>query len=374
MVDPEITFVLGTRPEIIKLAPVIRCCDRRDIPYSILHTGQHYSDELDTVFFDQLELPAPDYNLEVGSGRHGQQTAAMLAGIEEIILEDEPSVVFVQGDTNSVLAGALALSKLDIPVGHIEAGLRSFDRDMPEETNRVVADHVGDYLFAPTEHSQEYLRDEGIDHGRIFVTGNTIVDAVKQHRQLAREKSTVLEEMGVADKSYGLLTAHRAENVDVQERFEGLLEGVGRVASAFEMGVIYPIHPRAQAQLDELELTVPDSITVVESQDYLDFLQLEQDADLIMTDSGGVQEEACILGVPCVTLRDNTERPETVEVGANLLAGVDPEEILSCATQMVARETNWSNPFGSGDASDQILNSMLADGTSFGSNSDTTQE
>lgn len=355
MVDPKITFVLGTRPEIIKLAPVIRCCDRRDIPYSILHTGQHYSDALDTVFFDQLELPTPDYNLEVGSGRHGQQTAAMLAGIEEIILEDKPAVVLVQGDTNSVLAGALALSKLDIPVGHIEAGLRSFDRDMPEETNRVVADHVGDYLFVPTEHSQEYLRDEGTDDDRIYVTGNTIVDAVHQHRELAAEKSTILQDLALQTTEFGLLTAHRAENVDDPERFENLLEGVRRVAVTHDLELIYPIHPRAQDRLDEFNIVVPDEIRVVDPQDYLDFLQLEANAELVLTDSGGVQEEACILGVPCVTLRDNTERPETLEVGANRLAGTEPERIVASSEQMLMTQQEWTNPFGNGSTAEQIL-------------------
>ncbi|MUW13232.1 UDP-N-acetylglucosamine 2-epimerase (non-hydrolyzing) [Halorubrum sp. CBA1125] len=355
MIDLKITFVLGTRPEIIKLAPVIRCCDRRDIPYSILHTGQHYSDALDTVFFDQLELPAPDYNLEVGSGRHGKQTAAMLAGIEEIILEDKPAVVLVQGDTNSVLAGALALSKLDIPVGHIEAGLRSFDRDMPEETNRVVADHVGDYLFAPTEHSQEYLRDEGIDDDRIYVTGNTIVDAVHQHRELAAEKSTILQDLALQTTEFGLLTAHRAENVDDPERFENLLEGVRRVAVTHDLELIYPIHPRAQDRLDEFNIAVPDKIRVVDPQDYLDFLQLEANAELVLTDSGGVQEEACILRVPCVTLRDNTERPETLEVGANQLAGTEPERIAASSKQMLMTQQEWTNPFGNGSTAEQIL-------------------
>ena len=362
IVAPEITFVLGTRPEIIKLAPLIRCCNRRDIPYSILHTGQHYSDELDAVFFDQLELPAPDYNLEVGSGRHGQQTAAMLSGIEEIILEDEPAVVLVQGDTNSVLAGALALSKLDIPVGHIEAGLRSFDRDMPEETNRVVADHVGDYLFAPTEHSQENLQDEGIDDERIFVTGNTIVDAVHQHRDLAAEKSTILEDLALQTTDFGLLTAHRAENVDDPERFETLLEGIGRVAATHNLELIYPIHPRAQDRLDEFDLTVPDKIRIVDPQDYLDFLQLEANAELVLTDSGGVQEEACILGVPCVTLRDSTERPETLDVGANRLAGVAPDDIIASANHMLSTTPNWTNPFGDGRTSERILDIVRLNG------------
>jgi len=353
--NPTITFVLGTRPEIIKLAPVIRCCERRDIPFNILHTGQHYSDNLDAVFFDQLELPQPDYNLEVGSVDHGQQTAAMLAGIEEIVLENKPNVVLVQGDTNSVLAGAIALSKLDIPIGHVEAGLRSFDRDMPEELNRVLTDHAADYLFAPTEQSQAYLHDEGVDDKRIHLTGNTIVDAVHDHRDIAIEKSDVLSELGVTEKSFGLLTAHRAENVDDCDRFAQLLNGVQQVGARFDMEIIYPIHPRAQERIAEFDLTIPERISVVEPQDYLDFLTLEENADLVLTDSGGVQEEACILGVPCVTLRENTERPETVDVGANTLAGVDSDMIVKCANDMIQGDSGWRNPFGDGTAAEQII-------------------
>lgn len=354
-VSPDITFVLGTRPEIIKLAPVIRCCDRREIPYSILHTGQHYSEELDAVFFDQLEIPSPDHNLEVGSGRHGHQTGRMLAGIEEILLEEDPAVVLVQGDTNSVLAGSLAVSKLEMPVGHVEAGLRSFDREMPEEINRVLADHIGEYLFAPTETSRDYLREEGIDDDHIYVTGNTIVDAVHQHQELAAEKSTILEELELQATKFGLLTAHRAENVDNPDRFTNLLEGVRRVAATYDLKILYPIHPRAQERLEEFDIAVPPEIRVVDPQDYLDFLQLEANADLVLTDSGGVQEEACILGVPCVTLRDNTERPETLEVGANRLAGIEPDSILASAEQMLTTQHGWTNPFGNGIAAEQIL-------------------
>jgi UDP-N-acetylglucosamine 2-epimerase (non-hydrolysing) len=354
-VNPDITFVLGTRPEIIKLAPVIRCCDRRGVSYSILHTGQHYSEELNSVFFDQLELPSPDHNLAVGSGRHGQQTGRMLAGIEEILLEEDPGVVLVQGDTNSVLAGSLAVSKLDMPVGHVEAGLRSFDREMPEEINRVLTDHIGEYLFAPTETSRDYLHKEGIDDDRIYVTGNTIVDAVHQHQELAVEKSTIIEDLGLQATKFGLLTAHRAENVDDSDRFTNLLEGVRRVAATYDLEILYPIHPRAQERLDEFDIAVPPEIRVIDPQDYLDFLQLEANADLILTDSGGVQEEACILGVPCVTLRDNTERPETLEVGANRLAGIEPDTISTSAEQVLTTQHGWTNPFGNGMAAKQIL-------------------
>lgn len=354
----DVTIVLGTRPEIIKLAPVIRACEQRDLAYSVIHTGQHYSDSLDTVFFDQLELPDPDHHLGVGSGTHAEQTAAMMVGIEEILRAEEPEVVLVQGDTNSVLAGAMATSKLDSDLGHIEAGLRSFDRSMPEETNRVVTDHVGDYLFAPTEQSREYLRDEGVADERITVTGNTVVDAVEQNRDLAAQKSDILEELGLEPNEYILLTAHRAENVDDEARFRDLLAGVERAAAALEREVIYPIHPRARNQLEEFDLAVPDQIRLLEPQDYLDFLTLESAAEVILTDSGGVQEEACILDVPCVTLRENTERPETVDVGANRLVGTEPNAIVEATQEAVTAMAYWENPFGDGTAADQILETL----------------
>lgn len=357
--SPAITLVLGTRPEIIKLSPVIRECERTGIPYSILHTGQHYSDDLDSVFFDQLELPSPDYNLDVGSDSHGQQTAAMIAGIEEILLKDEPDVVLVQGDTNSVLAGAIATSKLDIELGHVEAGLRSFDRAMPEETNRVLTDHVADYLFAPTETSVELLEQENIDEG-VTVTGNTIVDAVQQNRTLANANSRILTDRGLAESDYGVLTAHRAENVDDEERFAGLLTGVETVARNLDIEIIYPIHPRAKTRLDEFGLDVSDRIRLVKPLDYLDFLKLQDNAAIILTDSGGIQEEACILGVPCVTLRDTTERPETLDVGANQLVGTDPDAIQTGARQMLdVSAGDWENPFGDGHAAERILETVL---------------
>jgi len=352
---PEIGFVLGTRPEIIKLAPVIRECDRRDIAYVLIHTGQHYSENLDTVFFDQLELPGPEYNLEVGSQSHGTQTGEMIGQIESIVLDEDPNVVLVQGDTNSVLAGAIAVSKLDVELGHVEAGLRSFNRDMPEEMNRVLTDHAADYLFAPTATSEALLQEEGIPDERIHVTGNTIVDAVYEHGELARERSQVLGEFGLEQGEYALVTAHRAENVDDPDRFARLLAGIDRVATALDMEVIYPIHPRAETRIDEFEFDVPASITLCEPQDYLDFLRLEQAAAIILTDSGGIQEEACILGVPCVTLREETERPETVDVGANRIAGLDPDAIKAHARSMLETDTAWDNPFGGGRASEHII-------------------
>lgn len=353
--DPVLTMVLGTRPEIIKFSPVIRECERLELPYTVVHTGQHYSTELDEVFFDQLELPQPDHNLAVGSGSHGQQTAEMISGIERILLDEEPDAVLVQGDTNSTLAGAIAASKLDTELGHIEAGLRSFDREMPEETNRVLADHVSDHLFAPTEHAAEMLRQEGLSEDRIVVTGNTIVDAVRQNTSIAEEKSPILADLGLSSDGFGLMTAHRAENVDDPDRFAEILEGVGRVAAELDLEIVYPLHPRAEESLEEFGLTVPERIRPIEPLDYFDFLTLERHARLILTDSGGVQEEACVLGVPCVTMRTSTERPETIEAGANHLAGTDSDSILAGAREMLRPETDWNNPFGGESVAERII-------------------
>jgi len=357
---PEVTIVLGTRPEIIKLSPVIHECERQDIPCTVIHTGQHYSDSLDSVFFEQLELPAPDYHLGVGSKPHGEQTGEMLAGIEAVLVDEPPDIVLVQGDTNSVLAGALATSKLDSDLGHVEAGLRSFDREMPEETNRVVTDHIADYLFAPTEQSKEYLLEENIPDSRITVTGNTVVDALYRNRELATENSSVLSRLGVEEGTFFLMTAHRAENVDDPARFRDLLRGVNASAAAYGVEVIYPIHPRAASNLDEFGIDVPERIRLVEPLDYLDFIRAEATAALILTDSGGVQEEACALGIPCVTMRDSTERPETVVAGANELCGCDPEAITAAVDRMIRSDGEWENPFGDGTASQRIVRAVTA--------------
>jgi UDP-N-acetylglucosamine 2-epimerase (non-hydrolysing) len=355
MTDCTVTFVLGTRPEIIKTAPVILECDRRDVPLDILHTGQHYSESLDDVFFEQLQLPTPETNLDVGSGSHGSQTGEMVSKIEAELLAREPEVVVVQGDTNSALAGALAGCKLDMEVAHIEAGLRSFDREMPEETNRVLVDHVSEYLFPPTDGAADQLRREGIPDSRITVTGNTIADAVQQYSTQATVESDVLEHIDVDPDGFYLLTAHREENVDHPERFEALLSGVDRYATKTGTEVIYPIHPRAREQLRNVGIQLPDSIRLVEPQDFFDFLRLESAASLVFTDSGGVQEESCILGTPCVTLRYSTERPETVHVGANCIAGLATQDIVSAAEQMASKSGAWDSPFGDGRASERIL-------------------
>jgi UDP-N-acetylglucosamine 2-epimerase (non-hydrolysing) len=350
----KVAVVLGTRPEIIKLAPVIRILEQEALDYFILHTGQHYSYNMDRVFFEQLELPEAKYNLDIGSGSHAEQTGKMLIGVERVLLREQPSIVLVEGDTNTVLAGALAAVKLGIKVGHVEAGLRSYDRQMPEEINRVLADHCSDLLFAPTEKARRTLLGEGIADGKIFVTGNTIVDAVYQNLEIAKKKVNVLDDFGVKAGGYFLVTVHRQENVDNEKRFRGIIKGLELVNREFDLPVLYPIHPRAWKQLNAFGIPV-NRVRIIDPLDYLSFLILESNARLVLTDSGGVQEETCILGVPCVTLRYNTERPETLEVGSNVLAGTEPEEILKKVDFMLNKERNWPNPFGDGKAGQRIV-------------------
>jgi UDP-N-acetylglucosamine 2-epimerase (non-hydrolysing) len=353
----KISIVLGTRPEIIKMSPIIRECERLGLDHFVLHTGQHYSYNMDRVFFEDLELPDAKYNLDVGSGHHGWQTGRMLVGIEKVLLKELPDVVLVQGDTNSTLAGALAAAKLGIKVGHVESGLRSYDRRMPEEVNRTLADHCSDFLFAPTEKSRRILVGEGVSKEKIFVTGNTVVDAVFQNLEIANRKRNVMNHLELKSKNYFLVTAHRQENVDDKARFAWILRGLKNVAEEFGLPLVYPIHPRSRKQMMRFGLRL-DEARLVDPVDFLSFLQLENHARLVLTDSGGVQEEACVLAVPCVTLRDNTERPETVEVGSNVLAGADSDRILECAKMMVFRENSWVNPFGDGTAGEKTIGAL----------------
>jgi UDP-N-acetylglucosamine 2-epimerase (non-hydrolysing) len=312
---------------------------------------------MDQVFFEQLKLPQPKYNLKVGSGTHAEETGKMMMGVEKVLLEEKPDAVLLEGDTNTVLAGALASVKVGVKVGHVEAGLRSFDRSMPEEINRIVTDHVSNMLFAPTEKAKENLLREGIEEEKIFVTGNTIVDAVYQNLELAEKSSgkNTLNALGLSEGKYFLATVHRQENVDNPKRFKGILDGLNLVQEYYNIPLVYPIHPRSRKMVKEHNLNI-GNIMLTEPLDYLSFLTLEKKARLIFTDSGGVQEEACILGVPCVTLRYNTERPETLEVGSNVLAGAEPNEIFNKAKYMLSKKNNWPNPFGDGKAAERIAN------------------
>lgn len=346
--------VLGTRPEIIKLSPIVRELEAHDWPFTVVHTGQHYSDSLDAVFFDQLAIPEPDYHLGVGSHSHGRQTGEIMMRLEPLVSSVDPSFLLVQGDTNSAFAGSLIAAKMNVPQGHVEAGLRSDDRGMPEETNRVLIDHAADLLFPPTDEAFERLIQENCGH-RCFVTGNTVVDAVRENEKMATDESEVLADLGLSPGEYILLTAHREENVDAADTFANILAGVGEFARQTDLKCLYPVHPRARAQLVTTNLPVPDSIELVDPLDYLDFLALERDAAIVFTDSGGVQEETCILQVPCVTVRENTERPESVEVGANVVAGTDPDTILAAGLEQLAGTSDWPCPYGDGNAAARTI-------------------
>ncbi len=352
----KIGIIVGTRPEIIKMAPVIRECQKRDIPYFIIHSNQHYSEEMDSIFFKELDLPAPHYNLGVGSGLHSNQTGNILIKMEPILVDEKPDVVLVQGDTNTVLAGALAASKLNIKVGHIEAGLRSYDRMMPEETNRILTDHMSDYLFAVGPNQYKILAHESIDLEKIHTVGNTVSDSLFQHLEIAGEKSQIISELGVEAGKYFLVTAHRASNVDIPAHLLELLDLFDQLHAKYSQPIVWPIHPRTQAKLKEFNIDVPSYLKLSPPIGYLDFIQLQQNAQLILTDSGGIQEEACLLGVPCITLRENTERPESIEVGANVLVGRDAEKALAAADKWLSADSfSWDNPFGDGHVAERII-------------------
>jgi len=360
----KLSIILGTRPEIIKLSPIIRALEKTNVDWHIIHTNQHYSENMDKIFFKELNLPNPKYNLNIGSGTHGEQTGKMLIEIEKVLLSEKPDVVIVQGDTNTVLAGALTASKLKIDIAHVEAGLRSFDRNMPEEINRVLTDHISSYLFAPTEIAKNNLLREGIEENKIFVIGNTIVDATLQNLKIAEKNENVKAFFNnIVDDDYFLLTLHRAENVDNKERLKNILEGITKITEIYNKTIIFPIHPRTKKRLEEFnlfeKLKSNKKIKIIEPVGYLEFLMLEKNAELILTDSGGVQEEACILKVPCITLRDNTERPETVEVGANILVGDNKEKLIKAVEIMLNKKRNWKNPFGDGKSGEKIVKILM---------------
>ncbi len=352
----RICIVLGTRPEIIKMSPVIRACRRRKLGFFIIHTGQHYSPELDGVFFKELKLPKPKYNLHAGSGTHGEQVGRMLTGLEKVFEKEKPDVVLVEGDTNSVFAGAFVAKRLGIPVGHVEAGLRSYDERMPEETNRILTDHMSRFLFVPTAHAKNILLRENIPPSMIFVTGNTVVDAVRENLKLAERRAPLRGKP--RNGEYFLATFHRAENVDDRKNLKGIIEGLKLVSQRFKSPVVVSLHPRTRNRLRHFHIQVPRELGIFRPVGYLDFLDLMGHARLILTDSGGMQEEACVLHVPCVTLRENTERPETLSVGSNALGGTEPKRILRATQRMMKRPRRWRVPFGNGTAGEKIVSSL----------------
>ena len=343
----KIVSVVGARPQFIKAAPV-SCQLRQQHSKVLLHTGQHYDFQMSEVFFRELGIPVPDYNLGVGSGSHGQQTGAMLAGIEQVLLREQPQRVLVYGDTNSTLAGALAAAKLHIPVGHVEAGLRSFNRDMPEEINRVLTDHVADFLFCPTATAVENLAREGVTAG-VHLVGDVMYDALLHSLEIAERASRILDSLQVEPASFLLATIHRAGSTDDREHLEAILTAFRSTGER----VVFPVHPRTRKSLQEWGLSPANNIHLIEPVSYLDMLLLEKTARMILTDSGGVQKEAYWLGVPCVTLREETEWVETVEAGWNTLVGTSVEKILDAVRHF--RPAGPRPPyFGDGRASERI--------------------
>lgn len=351
-------FILGTRPEIIKLSPLIRVAQERRLDFTIVHTNQHYSASMDAIFFQELELPKPNFNLNIGSGDHSSQTGKMLVSLGEVLRTSKPDVVYVEGDTNTVLAGALAASKTNILLAHVEAGLRSYDRTMPEELNRIIADHVSDFLFAPTDRQREILLREGIESDKIFVTGNSIVDAISQHLHLADRQTNPLTGYGLEPKTYAVLTMHRPGNVDDPLVLKKHVENFNALAE--NIPIIFPVHPRTQEMIQRFKPFFHKNIRVVEPIGYLAMLRVMQQAKMIITDSGGIQEEACVLQVPCITIRENTERPETVDVGGNILVGSDRHKLMSAVDQLLGKKNDWKNPFGDGHSAERMIDIAMS--------------
>ena len=371
--DVKVAIVLGTRPEIIKMAPIIRLLEERREEYLFLHTGQHYDFNMDGVFFDEFKLREPDVNLNVGSGSHGETTGKIIMGVERVLIDMRPDVVLVNGDTNTTLAGALAAVKLHVICGHVEAGIRNYDRRMPEEYNRIVADHVSDYLFATSKLTARNLVEEGISGGdrylyfgkfdrpKIRLTGNTIVDVVQEIVKLSR-KSDILGRMGLEAKNYLYVTAHREENVDYPDRLTSIISGLNLVSDQVGMPMILPLHPRTRSKLERFGLIKGllkvKKLRLIEPIGYVNHLALVSKAALVMTDSGGIQEETCTLRVPAVVLREVTDRPEGLKVGATALTGLDPQRILKMARVMIDRTGDWPNPYGDGKAARRIVDTI----------------
>jgi len=344
----KIAFVLGTRPEIIKLYSCIRYCEDNGVDFVVINTDQHYDKTMRDVFFDELHLPQPQYMLGIGSASHAMMVAKMLIALEEVFTKEQPSVVVVQGDTNTVLAGCLTAVKMGIPVAHIEAGLRSYDRTMPEEYNRVVVDHCANYLFAPTERQATILRQEGLTPETIHVTGNTVVDAVYDVREWAQPPES---------DPYILLTCHRPANTDNPEHLNAILNAVQSICVGEGLTCIFPAHPRLKGHMKTIEQF--DRIKITEPLGYSQMIGAMQNAEMVLTDSGGIQEESCILQKKCLILRTNTERPETLDVGgAVLIESFTSQEIVNKFNLLQKKTVAWSNPFGDGKSAERIIGTL----------------
>ena len=350
----KIVSVVGARPQFIKAAPVSKALRNAGHHEILVHTGQHYDYGMSQVFFDELNISEPDINLEVGSSSHGRQTGQILMRIEEVLLREEPDWVLVYGDTNSTLAGALAAVKLQIPLAHVEAGLRSFNREMPEEYNRVLTDHCSALLFCPTQTAVDNLEREGITNN-VHLVGDTMYDAALKFGQVALRRSTILQELELDPKCYLLATVHRPYNTDRPEHLQCILNAFDELNEP----VIFPVHPRTRRKINDLKditgiLSKKSNLRLIEPVGYLDMLMLEQNARMILTDSGGMQKEAYFFGVPCVTLRPETEWVETVEAGWNVVAGKESESIVSAVHSLVPPESH-PRLFGEGQAASRCV-------------------
>ena len=342
----KVLNIAGARPNFMKVAPIYAEMKRRPTDFApmIIHTGQHYDAAMSDSFFDDLGMPKPDVHLGVGSGSHAVQTAKIMTEFEPIVLEHKPDWVLVVGDVNSTIACALVCAKLGIKVAHVEAGLRSRDRAMPEEINRILTDSISDLLFTTSQDADENLRQEGIPAERVRFVGNVMIDSLLDHLKIA-ESSSVRDELGIEAKGYGVVTLHRPSNVDDKEVFSGILDALLSVAE--RLPIIFPVHPRTKAKIEEFgfsDAIAASNIRLIDPLGYLDFMRLYSGARLVLTDSGGLQEETTVLGIPCLTLRHNTERPITIEMGTNILVGTDPEKIRAAAFEILATEDHASEP------------------------------
>ncbi len=336
----KIISVVGARPNFIKIAPVAKAFKkyRKDVKHLICHTGQHFDKRMSEIFFDQLKMPVPDFNLGVGSGSHAEQTARVMLELEKVLADERPDLVIVPGDVNSTLAASLVASKMGIALAHVEAGLRSFDKSMPEEINRIVTDVVSDYLFV-TEHSGMHnLRDEGMDDSKIHFVGNTMIDTLDTHYE-AIEACTISKDMGLTPEKYIVATFHRPSNVDEPEALGELMETLSRLAK--ERSLVFPVHPRTRKNIKKfgLDKIIPKGLIITEPLGYIEFLSLMRYAELVITDSGGIQEETTYMGVQCITVRKNTERPVTIDVGTNHLVGTIMEKVEKTATDILGGVT-----------------------------------
>jgi UDP-N-acetylglucosamine 2-epimerase (non-hydrolysing) len=360
----RIASIAGARPNFMKIAPVVAAFGRRPEVFEslLVHTGQHYDEKLSQIFFDELRIPRPDINLNVGSGSHAQQTAAVMAAFEPVLLEQKIDLVLVVGDVNSTIACALVAAKLGIPVAHVEAGLRSYDRQMPEEINRVLTDQISDLLFTTEASAAGNLQREGVEASKIHFVGNVMIDTLLAHRDRARA-TTVHTTLGLQSSAYGLLTLHRPSNVDDLEAFERLMTGIELIAR--DVSIVFPVHPRTRpvvARSATANAMVGDGrLRLIDPLGYLDFIGLMERARIVLTDSGGVQEETTILGVPCITLRENTERPVTLTHGTNQLVGTDPTKIAQAWARVNAPVAPPPGPpLWDGQAAERIADVLAA--------------